>query len=974
MKSRFFAAAPLFTVLVFGFFLIGAPEAYSQQSRIALKSRVMKKIKKVKKPVAKAPKAKNSQQDGPWQGEMGVTRTTAEIQEEMNGLGDARPARKKREIKKIRPDRRDLPQNPDSPAIEKFPVDPSTKPVQEKTEGGNWLTPQTIGLNFNGGTLFDTLSFPPDTMGDVGPTQYIMAVNGWMRSFNKTTGAADGVLNVDMDVFFNSVRNGSSTTDPRIRYDRLTQRWFIVIINVENTNNRVLFAVSNSATITGATTWTYFFFNHNTVAPAGDANCFGDYPTLGIDANALYIGTNNFCPSNFGGTTAFVVRKSSITGAGPIVVTPFRGLIVSNVGLYTPQGVDNFDPAATEGYFIGVDNATFSLLKLRRVSNPGGTPTISADINLTVPTTVFPMSAGVPHLGNTGGTNGNLDGLDDRLYQAVIRNGRLLTAHNIQVGATGLASNAGGRNGSRWYEIENLATSPTLRQSGTWFDPTVTNPRSFWIPSIMSSGQGHIALGGSAAGAASAINAATIGRLATDPLGTLQATETVTNSTTAYNPAGDSGPPRRWGDYSYTSVDPEDDMTMWTIQQWNHATNSYAMRVIKLIAPPPAQPATAAPATINAGQASVNVTITGTQNAGSGFFDPGAGFAKRIAGAVSGGVTVNSVTYDSPTQVTLNLSTVGAAAGQKNVTITNPDGQALTGNNLITVNSVVPGVRAPFDFDGDGKTDIGIARNNGGVKEWWYQRSSNASVFAGAFGAAADRIAPGDFTGDNKADIAQWRPSTGEWFVLRSENLTFYGFPFGSNGDVPVPADFDGDNKTDPAVFRNGTWFILRSSDSGVTIAGFGLATDKPVPADFDGDNKADLAIFRPVGSGPNAEWWYQRSSNGTVFAGPFGAGADRPVPGDYTGDGKADIAQWRPSTGVWFVLRSEDLSFFGFPFGTTGDVPVPGNYDGDNKFDAAVFRPTGATWFIQRSGDNGTTITGFGLSTDQAIPSAFVP
>ena len=42
---------------------------------------------------------------------------------------------------------------------------------------------------------------------------------------------------------------------------------------------------------------------------------------------------------------------------------------------------------------------------------------------------------------------------------------------------------------------------------------------------------------------------------------------------------------------------------------------------------------------------------------------------------MSGGVVVNSVTYVSPTQVVVDLNTVGAALGAKTVTVTNPDGQ-----------------------------------------------------------------------------------------------------------------------------------------------------------------------------------------------------------------------------------------------------------------------------------------------------------
>jgi len=292
-------------------------------------------------------------------------------------------------------------------------------------------------------------------------------------------------------------------------------------------------------------------------------------------------------------------------------------------------------------------------------------------------------------------------------------------------------------------------------------------------------------------------------------------------------------------------------------------------------------------------------------------------------------------------------------------------------NDFVTDWKQAPIKRAPFDFDGDGKTDIGIFRPS--VGEWWINRSSNNSTFALQFGTSTDKIVSADFTGDGKTDVAFWRPSTGEWFVLRSEDSSFFAFPFGTAGDVPVPADYDGDGKADAAVFRESslTWFIQKSS-GGTDIIGFGAVGDKPVIGDYDGDGKADIAIFRPNG-GIGAEWWIRRSSNGTVFALQFGAATDKAVQGDYTGDGKTDVAVWRPSNGNWFILRSEDFSFFAFPFGGNGDVPVPGDYDGDGKTDAGVFRPTDLNWYIQRS-TQGTLIQQFGQSGDFPIPNAFVP
>ena len=278
----------------------------------------------------------------------------------------------------------------------------------------------------------------------------------------------------------------------------------------------------------------------------------------------------------------------------------------------------------------------------------------------------------------------------------------------------------------------------------------------------------------------------------------------------------------------------------------------------------------------------------------------------------------------------------------------------------------------PFDFDGDGKTDIGIVRPNNGSTEWWISRSSDSNVFATVFGLATDIPAPADFTGDGKTDIAVFRPSNGNWFILRSEDFTFLAFPFGANGDIPMPADYDGDGKADTAVFRpsSSTWFIPLSGGGGTTIAQFGQAGDQPVAADYDGDGKADIAIYR-LNNGAE-EWWIQRSSAG-LFATVFGVAGDKAVQGDYTGDGKADIAVWRPSNGNWFILRSEDFSFLAFPWGANGDLPAPGDYDGDGKFDATVFRQSTATWFVNRTGGSGPLITNFGAATDNPVAGVFV-
>jgi hypothetical protein len=525
-------------------------------------------------------------------------------------------------------------------------------------------------------------------MGSVGPAQFVVAINGRFRSYDKATGLADGALNADPDVFFSAVMTPpvatNFTSDPHIRYDRLSQRWIIVMIDVPGgagtVENRVLVAVSDGPVLTGATVWTEFFFNEDA---GGPDNLFADYPTLGVDANALYIGMNMFTLAGaFSKTNMYVVRKSSILGAGPLVVTRFDGAVGAGAGPFTPQGVDNFAPGATTGYFVGVDNLVFSQLDVRKVTDPGGTPVLSANLVVTVPTTRFPIP--VDHLGNTGGANGRLDALDDRLFAAQLRNGHIWTAHNIGVNASGVGASPASRDASRWYELD-VTTTPALVQSGTIFDPAATNAKSYWIPTVAVSGQGTMAIGGSVAGLSHHADAWFSGRLASAPAGQVDAPTEYTATGASYNPPGDpgGGGGRRWGDFSMTSVDPDDDMTMWTIQEYVASTNVWGTRVARLLAPPPATPASTAPSGVRAGLASTSLTVTGTSAAGSGFFDPGAGFSHRLQASVGCGVVVTTATYVDPTHVQLDLDTTGMTGGPCDVTVTNPDGQAQTGVGVL---------------------------------------------------------------------------------------------------------------------------------------------------------------------------------------------------------------------------------------------------------------------------------------------------
>lgn len=535
------------------------------------------------------------------------------------------------------------------------------------------LTPTTPNVDVV--TLADTGIVPPDTMGDIGPEQYLVAVNGRIRTIAKDTGAADTVIDDTLDAFFDTASGGAGTNDPRVRYDRMSGRWFVTAVTLTLPSSYLL-AVSSDATLTPSTTWTFYSWANTRLSTPDSHPCVADYPTLGVDEDALYIGANQYCGTSPGSevydsTSGYVIRKAALLDASPsLQITAFDELAVgSGAGLYSPQGVDNFDTGTDAGYFIGVDNAGVGgPLQLVRVQDPGGTPSLSAPMPVAVAPVALPIP--VPHPGSLD----PLDAQDDRLQRAIIRHGLLWTNHHLEVDETGLSVIGGGRTAIRWYAIGQLATAPAVQQSGTVYDPAATDPVSYFVGSLVATGQGHVALGATAAGAADHVNAIVTGRLASDAAGSMDVpTAVTTNTSFTYNR---SAAPQRWGDQSATSLDPDDDMTVWTLQQYVDAEDSYALRLVKLQAPPPAQLTSVSPSTIRTNRTGLVLVVNATSAGGSGFYDPGAGFPARLSAAFSGtGLTITSVTVTSPTSLTLTVNTVGAEAGPRTLTVTNPDGQ-----------------------------------------------------------------------------------------------------------------------------------------------------------------------------------------------------------------------------------------------------------------------------------------------------------
>lgn len=265
--------------------------------------------------------------------------------------------------------------------------------------------------------------------------------------------------------------------------------------------------------------------------------------------------------------------------------------------------------------------------------------------------------------------------------------------------------------------------------------------------------------------------------------------------------------------------------------------------------------------------------------------------------------------------------------------------------------------RTKFDFDGDGKADVGVFRPSDGL---WHLNNSTGGYAAFPFGLAGDKIIPGDYDGDGKTDVAVFR--TGIWHLLRSSE-GYTSFMWGVDGDIPQPNDFDGDGIDDVAVFRpsDGMWYIRFSNDGSTTAFPFGSNGDRPVSGDFDGDGKADPAVYR-------AGTWHILGSVSGYGAFNFGIATDDVLVSDFDGDGKVDPTVYRD--GIWYTNKSTGgVSIINW--GLASDIPAAADFDGDGKADLSVYR--NGVWYINRSSDSGFRIELFGIVNDVPASSAFV-
>ena len=426
---------------------------------------------------------------------------------------------------------------------------------------------QSITANFAGLSLADTRGLvggnyaPPDTDGAIGNNEFVEFINGGYAVFSRTGTLLAPVVS---DATFWANAGVSSTlinqglTDTRIKFDPLSQRWFATEITIGTgtgnniQNNSVLVGVSRTSNPLDG--WTSTSFN-----VAGNTR-FNDYPTLSVDANAIYVGSNDFNTTGtaFIGSTISTIPKSSLltTATTTTGISTFTQNTGSPSMGFTPQVATNYGTGYTGAKIVAISATAFNQVQVTPINNTG-----AAGATLGSATTVNIAYDGNTTVVRQPDGSRSVDGLDNRFSGTIYQVGNKIYAVNaINNGNTG-GTTAAGSDSIHWMVLD--ATTNAVIQEGLITD----GARDLWQPTIAANANGDVVIGYNKAGTDLNISSfaavgKTVGGVLSFSQQVLLKTSGVNNYTDGFN-----SPPSRWGDFSATMVDPTDPNTFWTIQE-----------------------------------------------------------------------------------------------------------------------------------------------------------------------------------------------------------------------------------------------------------------------------------------------------------------------------------------------------------------------------------------------------------------------
>jgi hypothetical protein len=401
---------------------------------------------------------------------------------------------------------------------------------------------------------------PPDCTLAAGPQHLLASVNSSLAVLNKTGGAV--LMQRTLTVWFANVIQGATIFDPKLLYDQHAGRWVLLAVAVSSNPNRSWFLLSVSATSNPLGVWRNYQFDATKDGSAATNN-WADFPSLGVDSQALYVTGNMFrFNGNFQYAKVRVIPKAGPYSGGAAPYRDFVKLKNEDGSMaFTVQPCHTFGAPQVEylvnSYFPSTAAPNQNKLSLWSLTNPLGVPTLT---RRSVTTSAYSLP---PDAIQQGGNP--LDTGDVRILHAVFRGGSLWTALTTQHNWGGAANQAA----VHWFQIN--ATSGALVQQGIYG----SSSSYYFYPAVMSDTNGNAVLVFCRSGLNEFASIYFTGRKAADPLGTLQASALLKAGVANYLKLDGSGR-NRWGDYNGIAGDPTDGRVVWVHSLYAMPNNAWA--------------------------------------------------------------------------------------------------------------------------------------------------------------------------------------------------------------------------------------------------------------------------------------------------------------------------------------------------------------------------------------------------------------
>ena len=419
------------------------------------------------------------------------------------------------------------------------------------------LAPTPLG-NFTG--ITDTGWFPPDCTAAAGPNHVLVAVNASFAVYNKT-----GVIARPAQTFaswYSNVITAAKIFDPKVIFDQHSNRWFLLTVALPSDPNKKesYFLLSVSQTSNPLGPW----WNYKLDA-ARDGNTpttnWADYPSMGVDAKAIYISANMF---KFNGGFSYVkvrvLNKTPLLTGSAVSWQDLTKLKNSDGSLaFTVQPCHTFGAPQVEymvnSYFTS--SATQNRLTLWSLTGPPNAPVLTSKTVTTAP-------YGQPPAADQKGGAPPLNAGDVRVLNAVSRSGSvwcaLTTFHNWGENVN--------RAAVHWFQINQ--TSGALVQQGVFG----ARGAHYYYPAVMPDSNGNMTLVFSRSSANEFASIYFTGRKASDPLGKLQSSALL-KAGTGHSQKVDGSGRNRWGDYAGVGIDPADGRTVWVYSMHGDTGNKW---------------------------------------------------------------------------------------------------------------------------------------------------------------------------------------------------------------------------------------------------------------------------------------------------------------------------------------------------------------------------------------------------------------